>query len=99
MQDKTFMDYFSDNSGNYRKFRPVYPDALYAYLASIAPSPSLAWDCATGSGQAALKLAHHERQGTDPMDIIRRQLAKEWGAPDRRYKVDWPLTVIVGRNI
>ena len=251
MQNKTFKDYFSDNSGNYRKFRPVYPDALFAYLAGIAPSPALAWDCATGSGQAARKLARHfsrviatdasgqqiqkaqpddkiayqvayaenapiltgtvdlvtvaqalhwfdlelfykeakrvlkkngiiavwsynllsispaldaiinkfykeivgcywpperllvedgyrhipfpftkcqcpefrmsadwsfsellgyiatwsavklyrERQGTDPMDIIRPQLAMEWGAPDRRYKVDWPLSVIVGRKI
>jgi hypothetical protein len=33
------------------------------------------------------------------MDIIRPQLAMEWGAPDRRYKVDWPLSVIVGRKI
>ncbi|MEJ2155480.1 MAG: class I SAM-dependent methyltransferase [Desulfobacteraceae bacterium] len=52
-----FKDYFSNNSANYSKFRPVYPDALFDYLAGIAPSSALAWDCATGSGQAAQKLA------------------------------------------
>ncbi len=54
-----FKDYFSDASDAYRQFRPRYPEAMIAYLADIAPSRSLAWDCATGSGQAACLLARH----------------------------------------
>lgn len=38
-------------------FRPRYPKELFEWLASIAPSQGLAWDCATGSGQAAVELA------------------------------------------
>jgi len=248
--NRVFKDYFSENSDNYRKYRPVYPDALFDYLATIAPSSALAWDCATGSGQAAQKLAarfsrvfatdasgdqirkakpagnitykvaraenapipsntvdlitvaqalhwfdlepffgeaqrvlkkngiiavwtynllsvtpaldaiinrfygetldrywpperlmvedgyrhipfpfpklpcpefsmsaswslsemlgylgtwsavklYREKKGADPMEIIRHELATEWGAPDRRYKIGWPLALIVGKN-
>jgi ubiquinone/menaquinone biosynthesis C-methylase UbiE len=48
-----FKDYFSVNSENYKKYRPEYPTALFAYLASISPAKELAWDCGTGSGQTA----------------------------------------------
>jgi SAM-dependent methyltransferase len=52
-------DHFSVVANTYRAFRPTYPPALYAYLASLAPGRVLAWDCATGSGQAALALTAH----------------------------------------
>ena len=51
-----FKDHFSKQSGLYSKYRPRYPDAMFRYLSEIAPSNKLAWDCATGSGQAALGL-------------------------------------------
>ena len=54
-----FKDYFSDASDAYRQFRPRYPAPMIKYLADIAPSRALAWDCATGSGQAACLLARH----------------------------------------
>jgi SAM-dependent methyltransferase len=54
-----FEDHFSIQSGQYAQFRPTYPDELYAYLVSIAPSNLLAWDCGTGNGQAAIGLARH----------------------------------------
>src|SRR5215207_1879848 len=54
-----FEDHFSKQSQLYAKYRPNYPEEIYAYLASIAPGRSLAWDCGTGNGQAALGLAHH----------------------------------------
>lgn len=44
-------------AGEYARYRPLYPDQLFAYLASIAPGHHLAWDCGTGNGQAAIKLA------------------------------------------
>ena len=54
-----FKDHFSDRSNDYARYRPVYPVALFAYLASITPEHMRAWDCATGTGQAALMLADY----------------------------------------
>jgi len=55
----SFRDHFSGRSAEYARYRPTYPDALYAHLASCAPAHRAAWDCATGSGQAALQVARH----------------------------------------
>jgi len=55
----TFQDHFSTQADAYARFRPTYPDALYAWLASIVPTRELAWDCGTGNGQAAVALAAH----------------------------------------
>jgi SAM-dependent methyltransferase len=52
-----FKDYFSAQSVDYAKYRPRYPAELFEYLSSIAPQREMAWDCATGNGQAALGLA------------------------------------------
>jgi SAM-dependent methyltransferase len=54
-----FKDHFSGHAVEYAKFRPHYPDELFEYLASIPPRHELAWDCATGNGQAAVGLARH----------------------------------------
>lgn len=54
-----FEDHFSKQSQLYAQNRPTYPDEVYAYLASITPSHSLAWDCGTGNGQAAIGLANY----------------------------------------
>ena len=53
----TFKDHFSRQAADYAKFRPGYPQELFEYLGSIAPSRQLAWDCGTGNGQAAVGLA------------------------------------------
>ena len=50
-------DYFSANAPCYNQFRPAYPDALFDQVAALAPSRELAWDCATGNGQAVAALA------------------------------------------
>lgn len=55
----TFQDHFSALAADYASFRPHYPEVLFAWLAQQAPARNLAWDCATGSGQAALGLAAH----------------------------------------
>jgi len=52
-----FKDHFSRQAAEYAKFRPRYPKELFRWLGSVAPSNQLAWDCATGSGQAAVELA------------------------------------------
>jgi SAM-dependent methyltransferase len=55
----TFKDLFSAQSADYARFRPTYPPALFAWLASVAPGRACAVDVATGNGQAALLLAPH----------------------------------------
>jgi SAM-dependent methyltransferase len=57
MTDGSFKDHFSKQATDYVKFRPRYPEKLFEYLGSIAPSRHLAWDCGTGNGQAAVGLA------------------------------------------
>lgn len=52
-----FRDHFSRQAALYSIYRPSYPPELFEYLASVAPSRRRAWDCATGSGQAAIELA------------------------------------------
>jgi len=64
----TFQDHFSTQADSYARFRPTYPEALYAWLASRASARNLAWDCGTGSGQAAIALAAYFTQviASDP---------------------------------
>lgn len=52
-----FKDHFSGHASDYTRYRPGYPRALFAWLARQAPGHELAWDCATGNGQAAMGLA------------------------------------------
>ena len=54
-----FKDYFSKQASTYPRYRPHYPAPLFEYLAELAIDHKLAWDCATGSGQAALGLANY----------------------------------------
>lgn len=56
-----FKDHFSSASDRYAAYRPDYPAALFAWLAGLCAEHDLAWDCATGSGQAAPGLAPHFR--------------------------------------
>lgn len=62
-----YKNYFSSQSDAYAAHRPTYPPALFAWLASQCAERDLAWDCATGNGQAALALAEHFNRviGTD----------------------------------
>lgn len=55
----SFKDHFSDHATDYARYRPTYPESLFSYLASVCEKRILAWDCATGSGQAAHGLASH----------------------------------------
>ena len=57
-----FKDYFSDEADSYAQSRPTYPDELFKYLASLCPANNVAWDCATGNGQAALSLTNYFKQ-------------------------------------
>ena len=65
---KPFADHFSQIAASYATYRPHYPDALFDWLASVAPDRERAWDCATGSGQAAVALSRQFAHviATDP---------------------------------
>jgi len=56
---KAFADHFSRIAAEYSAYRPRYPAGLFAALAAAAHGRGLAWDCATGTGQAAAGLAAH----------------------------------------
>ena len=64
----SFSDHFSASAARYASYRPGYPPALFEWLASIVPDRHRAWDCGTGSGQAAGPLSAHFAHvvATDP---------------------------------
>lgn len=81
-----FKDYFSTQSVDYAKYRPLYPDGLFEYLASVAPRHELAWDCATGNGQAAQGLARFFAR-VIATDASEAQLARAAGHERISYRL------------
>lgn len=57
MTTATFADHFSGHAADYARSRPTYPAELFAWLADQSPATRVAWDCGTGNGQAAVRLA------------------------------------------
>lgn len=82
----SFQDHFSAGSEGYARFRPRYPDALYAWLAATAPTRRHAVDVATGTGQAATGLAGHFRR-VSAFDASAGQVRQAEGAPGLTYGV------------
>ena len=94
-------DHFSGCASQYAAFRPRYPVALYQWLASVAPTRKLVWDCACGNGQASVDLIEHFQEviGTDlsteqlahavPHDRIayRVAVAEASGLPNAEFDV------------
>lgn len=60
-------DHFGVVARGYAAFRPTYPGALFAWLATQVPTRALAWDAGCGTGQATVALADHFERvvGTD----------------------------------
>jgi len=52
------IDHFKSVARYYGEFRPRYPARLFDLIAQECSQHNLAWDCATGSGQAAIALAN-----------------------------------------
>ena len=80
----SFKDLFSGQSSDYAKFRPRYPHELFAYLSSLCVKRERAWDCGTGSGQAAVALTNFFDRvvATDPSE---KQLANAERNPRIEY--------------
>jgi SAM-dependent methyltransferase len=86
MATPAFKDLFSPQAADYARFRPVYPPARFAWLASKAPPRRLAVDIGTGNGQAAVALAAHFDRviGVEPSDEQRANAAPSPSVEYRR---------------
>ena len=78
-------DHFSAVAGEYAEYRPGYPLGLVKFLASLARVHELVWDCATGSGQAAVLLAR-EFKRVVATDLSQQQLAHAQPAANIEYR-------------
>src|SRR5260370_4536390 len=65
-----FRDQSAQAAPAYATFRPAFAGGVFGALAAHGRGRHLAWDCATGSGQAAIGLAEHFEQvvATDASD-------------------------------
>lgn len=82
----SFKDYFSAHAAEYAKYRPGYPTELFEYLSSIVSGHKLAWDCAAGSGQAALSLVPYFNE-IIATDASEKQIENAVKHPKIKYKV------------
>lgn len=85
MSEAGFKDLFSLQATDYARYRPRYPEELFRFLGESCASHALAWDCGTGSGQAALALAPFFARviATDPSAA---QLAQAEEHPKVEYR-------------
>lgn len=81
-----FEDHFSRVSADYSRYRPRYPAALFDWLGALTPRHALAWDCATGGGQAATGLAAHFSRVV-ATDASSSQIAEAVQLPNVEYRV------------
>ncbi|MBA2350625.1 MAG: class I SAM-dependent methyltransferase [Burkholderiales bacterium] len=82
-----FKDHFSGHAGEYARYRPRYPAELFTKLVESAPARELAWDCATGSGQAAVALAKLFAR-VIASDASAEQIGNAARLPNIEYKVE-----------
>jgi SAM-dependent methyltransferase len=83
----TFQDHFSGHANSYREARPLYPPALFDWLAREAPAQTLVWDAGCGNGQASVALAERFARvfATDPSA---NQIANAEARPNVEYRVE-----------
>jgi SAM-dependent methyltransferase len=80
-------DLFSSHAATYAAFRPTYPEALYEFVFSFVKHKGTAWDCGTGNGQVASRLAK-DFERVYATDISENQLKNAVTAPN----IDYSLT-------
>jgi SAM-dependent methyltransferase len=81
-----FQDHFSGHAATYREARPLYPDALFDWLATEARARILVWDAGCGNGQASVALAAHFARvfATDPS-------ANQIESAEKRANIDYQV--------
>jgi hypothetical protein len=85
-------DLFLSHAGHYARYRPSYPSELFAHITNLCLDRELAWDCATGNGQAAIgltKLAKDANgfQNGIATDLCKNQLAEAKSHTRITYRV------------
>lgn len=77
---------FATEAAEYAHLRPTYPDDLFGFISTVVASREVAWDCATGNGQAATHLARRFGRviATDESAEMISQAAPE---PNIEYRV------------
>jgi hypothetical protein len=75
-------DLFDNVADEYAPRRPSYPEVLLDHLEGLVARRELAWDCGAGS---------------DPVEIVRDDLARAWGDSERERLTRWPLHGAIGR--
>jgi ubiquinone/menaquinone biosynthesis C-methylase UbiE len=80
------VSYFRHQAREYAEFRPDYPEELFQFAASLVRRHDLAWDCATGSGQAATQLAKYFAR-VIATDISAEQIANAHAHAGVEYRV------------
>jgi ubiquinone/menaquinone biosynthesis C-methylase UbiE len=81
-----FKDLFSSNSKEYASSRPTYPRSLFEFLVGLVRYRNLAWDCATGNGQAAVFLSEYFEQ-VIASDASKEQIENAEPRDNIRYEV------------
>ena len=87
---------FATEAAQYAHLRPTYPEDLFAFLSKTVASHAVAWDCATGNGQAATHLARYFGRvlATDESAEMIAQapaiLKSNTGSPRRRIRASKP---------
>lgn len=77
-------DLFSEQSAEYARFRPTYPGVLIESFLPFVKEKHVAWDCATGNGQAAVLLAEYFEK-VEATDISDAQLENAKPHPKVHY--------------
>src|SRR5574341_2011719 len=77
---------YSPFARQYAESRPKYPAELFSYLAALVDRHHLAWDCATGNGQAALDLVKHFER-VIATDVSAEQIRHAVPHPQIEYRV------------
>ena len=86
MQISQIKDLFSQQASHYALYRPVYPTVLFEYILQYVENKKLAWDCATGNGQAAVALADYFEK-IIASDSSEKQIANATLVPNIEYSV------------
>jgi SAM-dependent methyltransferase len=83
----TFHDHFSGHATTYREARPLYPQALFDWLATQTPARALVWDAGCGNGQASVALSSRFARvfATDPSAT---QIANAGHRSNIEYRVE-----------
>ena len=91
-------DNFSTQPDKYAKYRPTYPPDLFAFLNLNVQDKQNAWDCGTGNGQVAYKLAR-VFDNVFATDISQSQIDHALQADNISYSVQPAEKTNFGNNL